>query len=356
MLRSTHRAAALLMAGLIPGMVTAQAPGTPPPMGAATLPPPALTTPPVKSPSVDPLPTTRPPGVAAKVNNQDIAEVAVFRAVRQFPASEQPVARREILGHLIDNVLIDQYLNAINIKVEPAAVEKMLGELKEELKKSQKDYAAELAAMMLTEDEFRLEVAAQMKWDKFVEQQSTDEKLKKLFEQMPSTFDGSMVRVRHILMTPGVDPAKVDEAQKTLLAIKQTVEAEAAKQATGADALAKEQSRGVKTEELFGEYAKKYSMCPSKTNGGDLNFFPRVGAMVESFSAASFGLAQFQMSEVVKTEHGYHMILCTAKKPGTPRKFEQVKDDVKAVYAIQLREAVVNQMKPRAQIQMTPTK
>ena len=88
------------------------------------------------------------------------------------------------------------------------------------------------------------------------------------------------------------------------------------------DALAKEQARGAKVDELFAEYAKKYSTCPSKANGGDLNFFPRMGAMVEPFSAAAFGLNPFQMSDVVTTEFGQHLILCTAKKPGQVKKFE----------------------------------
>ncbi len=79
-----------------------------------------------------------------------------------------------------------------------------------------------------------------------------------------------------------------------------------------ADALAKEQAKAKKTEELFSAYAKEYSMCPSKKDGGDLNFFPRAGAMVEPFAKAAFALKQFEMSDVVATEFGYHLILVTA--------------------------------------------
>jgi peptidyl-prolyl cis-trans isomerase C len=337
MARFTRRAAAALLTGF----ATVAAAQQPP----ASLPPPA---PPAAAPAA---PAQRPTGVAATVSGQEIPEVAVFRALRQFPPAEQAIARKEILNHLIENAVIDQYLTALKITAETAEVDKLIAELKEELKKAQKDYAKELEAMMLTEPEFRAEVAAQMKWDKFVKQQATDEALKKLFEASPNVFDGSMVRCRHILMTPGTDAAKIEEAKKTLAAIKQTVETEAAKVApAGADALAKEKARGEKVEELFSGYAKQYSTCPSKANGGDLNFFPRVGAMVEPFSAAAFALNPFAMSDVVPTEFGYHLILCTAKKPGTARPFEQVKEDVRAVYAIRLREAVVTQMKPKAQI------
>ena len=76
--------------------------------------------------------------------------------------------------------------------------------------------------------------------------------------------------------------------------------------------------------------------------------------MVEPFAKAAFELKPFQMSDVVATEFGYHLILVTAKKPGTPKKFEEVKEDVKLLYAMKLREAVLAQMKPKAKIEIAP--
>jgi peptidyl-prolyl cis-trans isomerase C len=344
----TRRVAAALLTAGTATFAIAQTPpaGTPP------------AAPPITSPITGtPAPATpeeRPAGVAAKVNGQDIPEVAVYRALRQFPVAEREVARKEILGHLVDNIIVDQYLSALKLTAEPAEVDKLVDELKGELKKTNKDYTAELNAMMLTEAEFRAEVAAQMKWDKFVKQQGTDEALKKLFESSPTVFDGSMVRARHILMNPGTDAAKIDEAKKTLLAIKQTIDAEAKKAAAGAPNDPKAAS--ARAEELFGEYSKKYSTCPSKKDGGDLGFFPRVGAMVEPFAAAAFALEIHGMSDVIQSEFGYHLVMVTAKKPGSPKKFEDVKEDVRILYAIRLREAVLAQMKPKAQIAITPTK
>jgi peptidyl-prolyl cis-trans isomerase C len=356
-----RRAAAFLTATVLAASATAQTPAppaTPATLPAATLPPataagtPAGTT----ATPVSIKPEPRPTGIAAKVNGQEIPEVAVYRALRQFPTEEREIARKEILNHLVENYIIDQYLNALKMTAEPAEVNKLIDELKGELKKGNVDYAKQLEQMMLTEEEFRVEVAAQMKWDKFLKQQGTDAELKKLFDASPDVFDGSMVRARHILMTPGTDAAKVEEAKKTLAAIKQTVEAEAKKtaDATAGDAAAKKQALDKRADELFSAYAQKYSACPSKKNGGDLNFFPRVGAMVEPFAKSAFALQPFGMSEVVETEFGLHLIMCTAKKAGTPRKFEEVKEDVRSVYAVRLREAVVTQMKPRAKIEITP--
>jgi peptidyl-prolyl cis-trans isomerase C len=292
------------------------------------------------------------------VNGQTIPEKAVYRALRQFPPEHQQLARKEILAHLIENVLIDQYLTAIKVTVDPKEVDKVVEELKQELAAAKKDYKKELEALLLTEEEFRAEVMAQMKWEKFVMQQGTEEALKKLFESQPEVFDGTLVRARHILINPGADEAKQKEVAGRLRGIKQVIEQEAAKAVAAlpatADALAKEQARAAKIEELFAAYAKQYSECPSKKEGGDLNFFPRAGAMVEPFAQVAFSLKPYEMSDVVATEVGYHLILVTARKPGTPKKFEEVKEDVRLLFAMRLREAVVQQMRPRAQITIYP--
>ncbi|HSQ57186.1 MAG TPA: peptidylprolyl isomerase, partial [Gemmata sp.] len=300
----------------------------------------------------EPKPEVVPTGNAAVVNGQVIPEKAVYRALRQFPDSARDMARKEIMAHLIENAMIDQYLNAIKINVTDAEINDLINGLKKELLEAKKDYAKELQAMLLSEDEFRTEVIAQMKWEKFVKQQGTDAELKKLFDSSPDVFDGTQVRARHILLTPGTDEAKQKEAAGTLRGIKKVVEDEAAKAVAAlpatADALAKEQSRNAKIEELFSAYAKQYSMCPSKKDGGDLNFFPRAGAMVEPFAKAAFAVKAFEMTDVVVTEFGYHLILVTQRRQGTPKKFEEVKEDVRSLYAMRLREAVIAAMKPKA--------
>lgn len=356
MSKLTRGAAALLLGSALAVSALAQPPSPPAPMSPVA-PPVSPVVPSVTPPAAKP--EVRPTGTAAVVNNQIIPEVAVYRALRSFPDQHKDMARKEILSHLIENALIDQYLNALKVTVEDKDVEKLLADLKKELTDAKKDYVKELDAMMLTEAEFRVEVVAQMKWEKFVKQQASDAALKQLYDSSPDVFDGTMVRARHILMTPGNDEAKQKEAAGKLRGIKQVVEQEAAKAVAAlppkADALQKEQAKANKTDELFAAYAKEYSVCPSKKDGGDLNYFPRAGAMVEPFAKAAFALKPFEMSDVVATEFGYHLILVTARRQGTPKKFEDVKEDVRYLYAMRLREAVVAQMKPKAQITITPT-
>lgn len=76
----------------------------------------------------------------------------------------------------------------------------------------------------------------------------------------------------------------------------------------------------------FAQLARQNSSC--NDNGGDLGWFPR-GAMVESFEKVVFTLEPGQVSDVFRTEFGYHVAKLHDKRPAAPLQFEKVKKDIK---------------------------
>ena len=70
-----------------------------------------------------------------------------------------------------------------------------------------------------------------------------------------------------------------------------------------AQAVVERLSRGDK----FANVAKEVSICPSKKRGGDLGTFTR-GKMVKEFEQTAFNLQKGQVSPIVKTKFGYHVI------------------------------------------------
>ncbi len=71
--------------------------------------------------------------------------------------------------------------------------------------------------------------------------------------------------------------------------------------------------------------AEKYSKCPSKEKGGDLGYFKR-GMMAKEFEDAAFAMETGVISEPVKTQFGYHIIMVTDKTPEGIMSFDDVKD------------------------------
>jgi parvulin-like peptidyl-prolyl isomerase len=83
----------------------------------------------------------------------------------------------------------------------------------------------------------------------------------------------------------------------------------------------------------FEDVAKKYSDCPSKDKGGDIGQFPYKFVVVPEFAKTAFSMKKGELSDVVQTTFGYHLILATDRTAGTPSNFEMLKDTVREVWA-----------------------
>jgi peptidyl-prolyl cis-trans isomerase C len=286
----------------------------------------------------------------ATVNGRVVPEAALERALKPVPAESRDKARPKAIEFLVESTLVDYYLELLKVAVDPKEVDTQLGSFKKETAEAKQDFAKVLERMDLTEAEFKVEIEKQLRWEKFVTLQGTDEKLKKLFDSSPEIFDGTLLKARHILIVPTPNDEKGKEvALKQVVAIKSAVETEIvtaqAKFPADADNLTKQKLLNQATEDAFSAAAKKSSNCPSAADGGALIEFPRMGMMVEPFAKAAFSLKPFQISEPVATPFGYHLILVTNRKAGEPVKFETVKGAVQEVYGARLREAIIEKMK-----------
>jgi len=116
-------------------------------------------------------------------------------------------------------------------------------------------------------------------------------------------------RAKHILFTLGPDMTsdEVSKVKKTALSVLKEVR---------------------KNPKSFKKNAEKHSQdSESSKNGGDLGFFSR-GDMTSAFEDQVFKMSKSQVSDLVKTEFGYHIIMLTDIK-GEEVKFESVKNQIK---------------------------
>jgi parvulin-like peptidyl-prolyl isomerase len=83
----------------------------------------------------------------------------------------------------------------------------------------------------------------------------------------------------------------------------------------------------------FGDLARRFSQEPgAATGGGELGWFGR-GRMVKEFEAAAFALKPGEISGVVKTQFGYHIIQLEERKAAGLKPFEEVRPEIRAAMA-----------------------
>jgi peptidyl-prolyl cis-trans isomerase C len=296
-------------------------------------------------------------GKAAVVNGVVIQEEEVNRGLlyqqqRMLATTGQVIrpemmteARKMVLENLIDRELLYQQSRKKGISIKDAEVNEQLDRLKKQYPNEQA-FKDSMAEDHLNEDTVKSRIKMNLAVQQFVEKEFggkvdvTEAEAKAFYDGHPEYFtEPEAIRASGILIKVDVksDAAKKQEARKKMEDIQ----------------------KRVKKGEDFATLAKDFSQDASAAQGGDLGTIPR-GRMPKALDDAAFSLKPGEVSNVVETEVGFHLIKVHEKRPEQVVPFKDVEEKIRQHLSNQkLTQRVneyLNEVKKTAKIERIPTK
>jgi peptidyl-prolyl cis-trans isomerase C len=227
--------------------------------------------------------------------------------------SQLPQVEKNTLESVINRELLFQESRKQEIQIPPETVADRMSDLKKRFP-SEAEYQKALQEINLTESELEARIEKGLAIEKLIDIEivekiviSEDEK-KSFYDGNPQFFrQPEQIKASHILIKVDseADDSQKQEAKKKIEMVQRKLE-------SGID---------------FAELAKEYSEGPSNVSGGDLGYFGR-GQMVPAFEDAAFALKPGEISDVVETQFGYHLITVTEKKPERTIGYDEVKEKI----------------------------
>jgi len=293
-----------------------------------------------------------PDTVLVKVNDQTITQAdldsemaQVHRMMKSRGAPAQQVdamlsgIKPQVLEGLVVRKLLAKECEKEKIIITPDDIAKEMENFKKSLASRKVTLEDFLKQSGITKESFEKDVGEQLKIEKLLKISApTDDEIKAYYEQnkaayyqMPET-----VSARHILISTEAtdDQAKKDAKKKKAEDLREQL-------VKGAD---------------FAKLAEENSSCPSKARGGKLGEFPR-GQMVPAFEEAAFSLKTNEISKVVETEFGYHIIQTMEHNQPRTVPLEDVKDQIafklKGKKVQEQLETLIKKLKESAKIEYT---
>ncbi len=264
--------------------------------------------------------------MAVKVNGKTITEAEVAeeearltmamggRMDPQQMESMKPMIREQAVNNLVNRELLSEAVDKEGIKVTGEDVDARLSEL-ETAAGGAEAFESRLSMMGVSRDELREEIKLGIAIEKLMESRATgtteptDAQIRAFYDENPQQFERpEQIQASHILFMVQAEASDADKAAK-----RKEAEEVLAQLKGGAD---------------FAEMAAEHSDCPSSSKGGDLGFFGR-GSMVPPFEEAAFALKPGEMSGVVETRFGYHIIKVTDKAPAEKISFDDARENIK---------------------------
>jgi len=227
-------------------------------------------------------------------------------------------ARRKILDQIIEEKLIDQEVRKIGFKATPKEVEATIEVIKKSNNATQEDLEKALARDGITFETFKKEIEKRILRMRFisvmikVDSNVGDKELLEFYKKNIERYRSNEVyRPGHILflIPKEATPEEVSRIRKKCEKVLEKI----------------------KKGEDFGEMALLYSEDPSSKDRGDLGYFKK-GELLPTFEKEALRLRVGEVSGIIRTEHGFHIIKLLDRKGGEPFPFEEIKEKVKADY------------------------
>jgi peptidyl-prolyl cis-trans isomerase C len=242
-----------------------------------------------------------------------LVALKLARQGRPIDAAELKRYEGNIRETLVNRALLLQQAQAKGMTVKDSLVAKALNEFKAGFE-DEKQYQQSLTQMGYTDAQLKeqikdgLTIKALLEKEVIRKVSVSDKQIRAFYDEHTNLFHHpEQVKASHILIqvSPDADEAKKAEALASIQALKQRID-------NGED---------------FATLAMEYSDGPSKAKGGDLGFFSRE-QMVQPFSDAAFALKPGQVSDVVTTRFGYHLIRLTERQAPQTMAFNDVKEEI----------------------------
>jgi parvulin-like peptidyl-prolyl isomerase len=275
------------------------------------------------------------PAVVAVVGGVPIGMADLEAALKQ--ADPMPVQRTErgqtqlrlrVLGTLIDEALMRKFLEANTKPVDPAEVQRRLASMEEELRLKDRSLAEFCLETRKTIDQLQAEIADRIRWSRYEAEKLTDATLAQCYNRNKDLFDGVTVRASHIVVrvSAGASEAEKAAAREKLLGLRKRLRDD--------------------PKLDFDELAKSQ---PDK--GGDLESIPRRW-FDEQFSRAAYALPPGEVSDIVQTDFGMHLIKVTERRPGKTTETENIHRAVRECCAEELRQKILAHQRKTVEVKV----
>jgi parvulin-like peptidyl-prolyl isomerase len=264
--------------------------------------------------------------VVARVNGNPIYDddltPYVSREVRKFkkfsPKRDTSALEKRLKQKALDKVISQEVLNQESRRLEIKDIEKQVQEKIDDLRKKYKDeehFNKMLKRKKSTQKDLRKRIRDNIYLTEYLKKQGIvdpeipEEEIKKYYEVNKRSFKRKeSVEVSHILIKvdQSATPEQKEEAREKAEKIRKEVR-------DGKD---------------FAEMAREHSNDGAAPGGGNLGYIHK-RYMPPEFDKAAFSLDTGEISDVIQTKHGHHIIKVTGKKPAGITPYPEVKDFIR---------------------------